>query len=127
VALRVLAKAITPRAAGRAAIAALLRGLVPVPREGGRRKHFTCNVVIDLEGASARVLVLCFARAVSRHCGGQRVEHRGGAAGLCAGGRKKAFIRGREAGLKAFAGLTCCGISPRRCSRQCGAYCAKPT
>lgn len=43
------------RATGRAAIEALLDGLVPVPREGARRKHLTCNIVIELEGASASV------------------------------------------------------------------------
>jgi uncharacterized protein (TIGR02246 family) len=43
------------RAAGRAAIEALLDGLVPVPREGARRKHLTCNIVIELAGASAQV------------------------------------------------------------------------
>jgi len=43
------------RATGRAAIEALLHGLVPVPREGARRKHFTCNVVIELAGDAAQV------------------------------------------------------------------------
>ncbi len=41
------------RAAGPAAIEALLSGLVPMPRDGARRKHFTCNIVIEMQGDGA--------------------------------------------------------------------------
>jgi 3-phenylpropionate/cinnamic acid dioxygenase small subunit len=43
-------------AKGPAAIEALLRGLVPEPAPGRRRKHFTANVIIDLAGDSATVI-----------------------------------------------------------------------
>jgi 3-phenylpropionate/cinnamic acid dioxygenase small subunit len=34
----------------------LLRGLVPEPTPGRRRKHFTANIVVDLAGDSATVI-----------------------------------------------------------------------
>jgi 3-phenylpropionate/cinnamic acid dioxygenase small subunit len=43
-------------AKGPAAIEALLRGLVPEPAPGKRRKHFTANIIIDLAGDSATVI-----------------------------------------------------------------------
>jgi uncharacterized protein (TIGR02246 family) len=41
-------------ARGRAQIADLLRGIVPVKGEGPQRKHYITNIVITLEGATAR-------------------------------------------------------------------------
>jgi 3-phenylpropionate/cinnamic acid dioxygenase small subunit len=38
------------------AIEALLRGLVPEPAPGKRRKHFTTNIIIELAGDSAKVV-----------------------------------------------------------------------
>jgi 3-phenylpropionate/cinnamic acid dioxygenase small subunit len=43
------------KAAGREAIERLLRGLVPEPAPGKRRKHYTTNIIIDLTGDSATV------------------------------------------------------------------------
>jgi 3-phenylpropionate/cinnamic acid dioxygenase small subunit len=43
------------KAAGCEAIERLLRGLVPEPAPGKRRKHFTTNIIIDLTGDSATV------------------------------------------------------------------------
>ena len=43
-------------AAGREAIERLLRGLVPEPAPGKRRKHFTTNIVIELSGNRATVI-----------------------------------------------------------------------
>jgi len=43
-------------AAGPEAIEDLLRGLVPEPAPGKRRKHFTTNILIDLTGDSAKVV-----------------------------------------------------------------------
>ncbi len=40
-------------ARGRAEIAALLRGIVPVKGEGPQRKHYIANILIKLDGASA--------------------------------------------------------------------------
>jgi 3-phenylpropionate/cinnamic acid dioxygenase small subunit len=42
-------------AKGPADIEQLLRGLVPEPTPGRRRKHFTANIVVDLAGDSAVV------------------------------------------------------------------------
>jgi 3-phenylpropionate/cinnamic acid dioxygenase small subunit len=42
-------------ATGPAAIEALMRGLVPEPRPGARRKHFTTNILITLAGGTATV------------------------------------------------------------------------
>jgi hypothetical protein len=44
------------RASGREAIERLLARLVPTPREGQRRKHFTANIVIKHDGDSAVVV-----------------------------------------------------------------------
>lgn len=41
-------------ARGRAAIEELLRSTVPVKGEGPQRKHYITNIVIDLDGTSAR-------------------------------------------------------------------------
>ena len=38
------------------AIERLLRGLVPEPAPGRRRKHFTTNIIIELNGDSATVI-----------------------------------------------------------------------
>ena len=43
-------------AVGPEAIEKLLRGLVPEPAPGQRRKHFTANIIIDLAGDSATVV-----------------------------------------------------------------------
>jgi 3-phenylpropionate/cinnamic acid dioxygenase small subunit len=43
-------------AKGPEAIEQLLRGLVPKPAPGSRRKHFTANIIIDLTGDSATVV-----------------------------------------------------------------------
>lgn len=43
-------------ATGPEAIEALLRGLVPEPAPGRRRKHFTANIAIKLSGDTATVL-----------------------------------------------------------------------
>jgi hypothetical protein len=43
-------------ATGPEAIERLLRGLVPEPAPGQRRKHFTANIIIDLAGDSATVI-----------------------------------------------------------------------
>ena len=43
------------KAAGPDAIERLLRGLVPEPAPGKRRKHFTTNIIIDLAGDRATV------------------------------------------------------------------------
>jgi 3-phenylpropionate/cinnamic acid dioxygenase small subunit len=43
-------------AAGSEAIERLLRGLVPEPAPGKRRKHFTTNIVIELSGDGATVV-----------------------------------------------------------------------
>jgi 3-phenylpropionate/cinnamic acid dioxygenase small subunit len=43
-------------ATGPEAIERLLRGLVPEPAPGKRRKHFTANIIIDLAGDSAKVI-----------------------------------------------------------------------
>ena len=43
-------------AKGPAAIEELLRGLVPAPMPGRRRKHFTANIIIELAGDSAAVV-----------------------------------------------------------------------
>ena len=43
-------------AKGPAAIEQLLRGMVPEPAPGKRRKHFTTNIIIDLAGDSATVI-----------------------------------------------------------------------
>jgi hypothetical protein len=43
-------------AKGPEAIERLLRGLVPEPAPGRRRKHFTANIVIELAGDSATVV-----------------------------------------------------------------------
>jgi SnoaL-like domain len=42
-------------AKGPADIEQLLRGMVPEPAPGKRRKHFTTNIIIDLAGDSATV------------------------------------------------------------------------
>jgi hypothetical protein len=44
------------RAGGRPAIERLLAKLVPEPKAGQRRKHFTTNIVIKLDGDSAEVV-----------------------------------------------------------------------
>jgi len=44
------------KAVGLEAIERLLRGLVPEPEPGKRRKHFTTNIIIDLAGDSATVV-----------------------------------------------------------------------
>jgi 3-phenylpropionate/cinnamic acid dioxygenase small subunit len=44
------------QAAGPEAIERLLRGLVPEPAPGKRRKHFTANILIDLTGDGAAVV-----------------------------------------------------------------------
>lgn len=44
------------QATGPAAIEELLRGMVPEPAPGRRRKHFTANIIIDLGGDSATVI-----------------------------------------------------------------------
>jgi SnoaL-like domain len=44
------------QATGPEGIERLLRGLVPEPAPGRRRKHFTANIVIDLAGDSATVI-----------------------------------------------------------------------
>jgi 3-phenylpropionate/cinnamic acid dioxygenase small subunit len=43
-------------ATGPEAIERLLRGLVPEPAPGKRRKHITTNIIIDLKGDSATVV-----------------------------------------------------------------------
>ena len=43
-------------AAAPEAIERLLRGLVPEPAPGKRRKHFTTNIIIELSGDSATVV-----------------------------------------------------------------------
>src|SRR6201996_2701295 len=43
-------------AKGPAAIERLLRGLVPEPAPGARRKHFTTNIIIELSGDRATVV-----------------------------------------------------------------------
>ena len=43
-------------AKGPAAIEVLLRGMVPEPAPGKRRKHFTTNIIIDLSGGRATVI-----------------------------------------------------------------------
>jgi 3-phenylpropionate/cinnamic acid dioxygenase small subunit len=43
-------------AKGPADIEALLRGMVPEPAPGRRRKHFTTNIIIDLMGDAATVI-----------------------------------------------------------------------
>jgi 3-phenylpropionate/cinnamic acid dioxygenase small subunit len=43
-------------ATGPEAIEGLLRGLVPEPAPGKRRKHLTTNIIIDLAGDSATVV-----------------------------------------------------------------------
>jgi hypothetical protein len=43
-------------ATGPEGIERLLRGLVPEPAPGRRRKHFTANIVIELTGDSATVI-----------------------------------------------------------------------
>jgi hypothetical protein len=43
-------------AKGPAEIENLLRGLVPEPAPGNRRKHFTANIIVDLAGDSATVV-----------------------------------------------------------------------
>jgi 3-phenylpropionate/cinnamic acid dioxygenase small subunit len=43
-------------ATGPKAIEELLRGMVPEPAPGRRRKHFTTNIIIDLSGDSAAVV-----------------------------------------------------------------------
>ena len=43
-------------AKGPADIERLLRGLVPEPAPGKRRKHFTANIIVDLAGDSATVV-----------------------------------------------------------------------
>jgi hypothetical protein len=44
------------QATGPEGIERLLRGLVPEPAPGRRRKHFTANIVIDLAGERATVI-----------------------------------------------------------------------
>jgi hypothetical protein len=44
------------QATGPEGIERLLRGLVPEPAPGRRRKHFTANIVIELAGDSAKVV-----------------------------------------------------------------------
>jgi hypothetical protein len=44
------------QATGPEGIEHLLRGLVPEPAPGRRRKHFTANIVIELAGDSAKVV-----------------------------------------------------------------------
>ena len=43
-------------AKGPADIEKLLRGMVPEPAPGKRRKHFTANIIVDLVGDSATVI-----------------------------------------------------------------------
>jgi hypothetical protein len=43
-------------ATGSEGIERLLRGLVPEPAPGKRRKHFTANIIIELAGDSATVI-----------------------------------------------------------------------
>jgi hypothetical protein len=43
-------------AKGPVAIEQLLRGMVPEPAPGRRRKHFTANIIVDLTGDSATVI-----------------------------------------------------------------------
>ena len=43
-------------AKGPAEIEKLLRGMVPEPAPGRRRKHFTANIIVDLAGDSATVI-----------------------------------------------------------------------
>src|SRR6201996_6584062 len=43
-------------AKGPEAIERLLRGLVPEPAPGKRRKHFTANIIVELSGDSATVV-----------------------------------------------------------------------
>src|ERR1700753_2484593 len=43
-------------AKGPEAIERLLRGLVPEPARGKRRKHFTANIIVELAGDSATVI-----------------------------------------------------------------------
>jgi hypothetical protein len=43
-------------ATGSESIERLLRGLVPEPAPGKRRKHFTANIIIELAGDSATVI-----------------------------------------------------------------------
>jgi 3-phenylpropionate/cinnamic acid dioxygenase small subunit len=43
-------------AKGPADIERLLRGMVPEPAPGRRRKHFTANIIVDLVGDSATVI-----------------------------------------------------------------------
>jgi hypothetical protein len=44
------------KATGPAAIEHLLRGMVPEPAPGARRKHFTTNIIIELSGDRATVI-----------------------------------------------------------------------
>jgi hypothetical protein len=44
------------KATGPEGIERLLRGLVPEPAPGARRKHFTANIIIDLAGDRATVV-----------------------------------------------------------------------
>jgi hypothetical protein len=44
------------QATGPEGIERLLRGLVPEPAPGRRRKHFTANIIIELAGDSAKVV-----------------------------------------------------------------------
>ena len=44
------------KASGPEAIERLLRGMVPEPAPGKRRKHFTTNIMIELSGDSASVV-----------------------------------------------------------------------
>jgi 3-phenylpropionate/cinnamic acid dioxygenase small subunit len=44
------------KATGPEAIEQLLRGMVPEPAPGARRKHFTTNIIIELSGDRATVI-----------------------------------------------------------------------
>jgi hypothetical protein len=44
------------QATGPEGIERLLRGLVPEPAPGRRRKHFTANIIVELAGDSAKVI-----------------------------------------------------------------------
>jgi hypothetical protein len=44
------------QATGPEDIERLLRGLVPEPAPGRRRKHFTANIIVELAGDSAKVI-----------------------------------------------------------------------
>jgi hypothetical protein len=44
------------QARGPEGIERLLRGLVPEPAPGRRRKHFTANIIVELAGDSAKVV-----------------------------------------------------------------------